>query len=74
MYNGKRYSIEDSTAEIVFKDIDGHLLMIQYGADEHSKADKYMYDNYVIKTIGEKTDLPVIPEEWKKRIGNFLRE
>jgi len=69
LYNGKRYSIEDSTAEIVFKDIDGHLLMIQYGAVEHSKADKYMYDNYVIKTIGEKIYLPVIPDEWKKRIG-----
>ena len=68
LFNGKRYSVEGSTEEIVFRDIDGHLLMIQYGAD-NSEVDKQMYDNYVIKTIGEKTNLPVIPDIWKKRIG-----
>ncbi len=67
-FNGKRYSVDGSTEEIVFKNIDGHFLMIQYGAS-NSEADKYMYDNYVINLIGEKTDLPVISDVWKKRIG-----
>ena len=67
-FNGKRYSVDDGTEEIVFKNIEGHFLMIQYGASG-SDIDKYMYNNYVIKIIAEKTELPVISDAWRKLVG-----
>lgn len=56
IFNGKRYSVENSGMEIHFKKIEGRILMIQYGSDG-SDVDKYMYDNYVIKTLSVKKDL-----------------
>ena len=68
LYNGKRYSVQGSIEEIIFKEINGKLLMVQYGSN-NSEEDKYMYDNFVIKTIGVKTELPAINDVWRKRLG-----
>ena len=66
-FNGKRYSIEGSAEEILFKDIGSNILMIQYGTN-NSEVDKYMYDDFVIKTVGVKTELPGISDVWRKRL------